>query len=127
MASEAVCGFCGAKGKSLLRCSRCKNSFYCDKEHQRKHWKQHKVSCGKAGEGADGKAAVGKKKTSKTPSESAGSDDHAKPEAVVEPHKRSEKKEGAGGETTPAPQAVDTCGPALPSPTDPSPVPGGSA
>ncbi|CAI9150120.1 unnamed protein product, partial [Rangifer tarandus platyrhynchus] len=35
---------CG-KMENLLRCSRCRSSFYCSKEHQRQDWKKHKLVC----------------------------------------------------------------------------------
>jgi hypothetical protein len=34
---------CNAIGKS--KCSRCKNAFYCSKEHQIQDWKNHKSVC----------------------------------------------------------------------------------
>ncbi|XP_074640975.1 egl nine homolog 1-like [Tubulanus polymorphus] len=39
-----VCGYCGADDYLML-CSRCKNAWYCCKEHQRVHWKDHKKLC----------------------------------------------------------------------------------
>uniref|UniRef100_Q9GZT9-3 Isoform 3 of Egl nine homolog 1 n=1 Tax=Homo sapiens TaxID=9606 RepID=Q9GZT9-3 len=36
------CELCG-KMENLLRCSRCRSSFYCCKEHQRQDWKKHKL------------------------------------------------------------------------------------
>lgn len=39
------CGHCAKMGDNLLRCSRCKNSWYCNKECQRTAWKQHKKVC----------------------------------------------------------------------------------
>ncbi|XP_007467051.1 PREDICTED: egl nine homolog 1 [Lipotes vexillifer] len=44
------CELCG-KMENLLRCSRCRRSFYCSKEHQRQDWKKHKLVC-QGGEGA---------------------------------------------------------------------------
>ncbi|XP_059756446.1 egl nine homolog 1 isoform X3 [Balaenoptera ricei] len=44
------CELCG-KMENLLRCSRCRSSFYCSKEHQRQDWKKHKLVC-QGGEGA---------------------------------------------------------------------------
>lgn len=41
------CELCG-KMENLLRCGRCRTSFYCSKEHQRQDWKKHKLQC-KAG------------------------------------------------------------------------------
>ncbi|XP_062938764.1 egl nine homolog 1 [Cynocephalus volans] len=38
------CELCG-KMENLLRCSRCRSSFYCCKEHQRRDWKKHKRVC----------------------------------------------------------------------------------
>ena len=31
--------------KDLLRCSRCKNEWYCNIEHQREHWATHRQHC----------------------------------------------------------------------------------
>ena len=42
----AYCGFCSSKEQTLLKCSRCKTVFYCNKECQRLHWKAHKPLCG---------------------------------------------------------------------------------
>lgn len=42
--------------ENLLRCSRCRSSFYCSKEHQRQDWKKHKLVC-QGGEGAPGHGA----------------------------------------------------------------------
>lgn len=43
------CAICGLRrqsdGTELLRCSRCKNEFYCSKEHQKQAWKRHKLFC----------------------------------------------------------------------------------
>jgi WD40 repeat protein len=38
------CAVCSSEGH-LLRCSRCKNCWYCNKEHQRDHWPTHKLTC----------------------------------------------------------------------------------
>ncbi|XP_074752836.1 egl nine homolog 1 isoform X2 [Athene noctua] len=53
------CELCG-KMENLLRCGRCRSSFYCSKEHQRQDWKKHKLICrggGAAAAGAAGGAA----------------------------------------------------------------------
>ncbi|XP_038616763.1 egl nine homolog 1 [Tachyglossus aculeatus] len=42
------CELCG-KMENLLRCARCRSSFYCSKEHQRQDWKKHKLICGHGG------------------------------------------------------------------------------
>lgn len=39
------CGHCCRAGESLLRCSRCKASYYCDAACQKAHWPSHKVIC----------------------------------------------------------------------------------
>eukprot|EP00978_Attheya_sp_CCMP212_P047704 scaffold422998_cov63-Attheya_sp.AAC.2 len=31
--------------KVLKKCSGCNNSFYCSREHQKLHWKEHKADC----------------------------------------------------------------------------------
>lgn len=38
------CELCG-KMENLLKCGRCRNSFYCSKAHQKQHWKEHKLIC----------------------------------------------------------------------------------
>jgi hypothetical protein len=38
-----VCASCG--GEASTRCSRCKNTGYCDTNCQHKHWKEHKKAC----------------------------------------------------------------------------------
>ncbi|XP_077024455.1 egl nine homolog 1 isoform X2 [Tamandua tetradactyla] len=47
------CELCG-KMENLLRCSRCRSSFYCSKEHQRQDWKKHKLVC----QGSEGTAEL---------------------------------------------------------------------
>ncbi|XP_032639544.1 egl nine homolog 1 isoform X2 [Chelonoidis abingdonii] len=42
------CELCG-KMENLLRCGRCRSSFYCSKEHQRQDWKKHKLICRSGG------------------------------------------------------------------------------
>jgi hypothetical protein len=42
-----ICGHCKREG-AILRCSRCKSAFYCDRACQQRHWPAHKPSC-KAG------------------------------------------------------------------------------
>lgn len=41
----AACAFCSTEKADLLKCSRCKSVFYCNKECQRLHWKAHKTIC----------------------------------------------------------------------------------
>ncbi|XP_066535539.1 egl nine homolog 1 [Hoplias malabaricus] len=44
---KQFCELCG-KMENLLKCGRCRNSFYCSKEHQRQHWTKHKLICKEA-------------------------------------------------------------------------------
>ncbi|XP_055380294.1 uncharacterized protein LOC129611259 [Condylostylus longicornis] len=37
------CALCGCEAKSF--CSACRTTKYCSVEHQKKHWKQHKIDC----------------------------------------------------------------------------------
>ncbi|XP_067391847.1 egl nine homolog 1 isoform X2 [Emydura macquarii macquarii] len=50
------CELCG-KMENLLRCGRCRSSFYCSKEHQRQDWKKHKLVCRSGAAAAAGGAA----------------------------------------------------------------------
>ncbi|KAK7139718.1 hypothetical protein R3I94_012388 [Phoxinus phoxinus] len=34
--------------ENLLKCGRCRISFYCSKDHQKQHWKKHKLTCREA-------------------------------------------------------------------------------
>uniref|UniRef100_A0A3B3S5Y7 hypoxia-inducible factor-proline dioxygenase n=1 Tax=Paramormyrops kingsleyae TaxID=1676925 RepID=A0A3B3S5Y7_9TELE len=43
------CELCG-KMENLLKCARCRSCFYCSKEHQKQHWKKHKLVCKEADE-----------------------------------------------------------------------------
>ncbi|XP_013986717.1 egl nine homolog 1 isoform X2 [Salmo salar] len=45
---QQYCELCG-KMENLLKCGRCRNSFYCSKEHQKSDWKKHKQFCKEAG------------------------------------------------------------------------------
>lgn len=51
------CELCG-KMENLLRCGRCRSSFYCSKEHQRQDWKKHKLVCRSGGGAAAGGGAA---------------------------------------------------------------------
>lgn len=44
---KQYCELCG-KMENLLKCGRCRSSFYCSKEHQKQHWKKHKLICKEA-------------------------------------------------------------------------------
>jgi len=43
-----LCNTCSSRaepGSKLLKCSRCRNAFYCNKECQQADWCQHSKSC----------------------------------------------------------------------------------
>ncbi|XP_073690657.1 egl nine homolog 1 [Garra rufa] len=44
---KQYCELCG-KMENLLKCGRCRISFYCSKEHQKQHWRKHKLTCREA-------------------------------------------------------------------------------
>lgn len=41
--TEGVCSICGEH--ATLKCSSCKQEFYCSKEHQRQDWSRHRSAC----------------------------------------------------------------------------------
>lgn len=41
------CAYCNKSDTKLLRCGRCKTTYYCSKECQKPHWKKHKKVCKK--------------------------------------------------------------------------------
>jgi len=45
VSDERICAVC--RELSKVRCSACKNVWYCGEEHQKEHWKIHKVECSK--------------------------------------------------------------------------------
>eukprot|EP01084_Bolivina_argentea_P178375 308336_1 len=42
-----ICGWCGKESEHLLRCGKCKHTYYCSVDCQRPHWKYHKKWCKK--------------------------------------------------------------------------------
>jgi len=40
---SSTCAIC--REKSDQRCGGCKRTYYCSKEHQKQHWKEHKDTC----------------------------------------------------------------------------------
>ena len=40
-----VCALCLSGGRELSRCSNCRQSYYCDRECQVKHWDVHSIVC----------------------------------------------------------------------------------
>ena len=43
--SAKMCSACGKKSDTLKKCIACKCVWYCDKDCQNKHWKEHKAEC----------------------------------------------------------------------------------
>lgn len=39
------CFYTTCENQGLYRCSICKIALYCSADHQKLHWKQHKISC----------------------------------------------------------------------------------
>ena len=44
-APTKLCSACGEKSDALKKCRACKCVWYCDKDCQNKHWKEHKHEC----------------------------------------------------------------------------------
>eukprot|EP01084_Bolivina_argentea_P073977 134212_1 len=40
------CKYCKDKNRKLFLCNGCKKVYYCSHNHQKRDWKQHKISCG---------------------------------------------------------------------------------
>lgn len=41
-----VCSFCEEESPDLLKCSRCKEVYYCSRDCQRGHWREgHREDC----------------------------------------------------------------------------------
>lgn len=45
MSQPRNCHFCLKPATSNLRCSRCKNAYYCNQNCQKADWKTHKTYC----------------------------------------------------------------------------------
>lgn len=46
--SMKECAYCASREEEKLRRCACKHLYYCSKEHQRMHWKIHKLMCSAA-------------------------------------------------------------------------------
>jgi pre-rRNA-processing protein TSR4 len=44
--SRHLCELCGCRAPHI--CSNCKSAHYCSREHQKSHWRLHKLTCGKS-------------------------------------------------------------------------------
>ncbi|XP_070834258.1 egl nine homolog 1 [Chaetodon trifascialis] len=91
------CELCG-KMENLLKCGRCRSSFYCSKEHQKQHWKKHKLICKEAD-----KAQLPKHKPEPTPP--SGDD--------KEPEKHGEKISPKQTDSASLPQTTNTEAPGV--------------
>ncbi|XP_039994751.1 egl nine homolog 1 [Xiphias gladius] len=91
------CELCG-KMENLLKCGRCRSSFYCSKEHQKQHWKKHKLICKEAD-----KAQLAKQKPEQAP---PSGDDKA-------PEKYREKKSPEPADSSSLPQTTNTEAPGV--------------
>jgi hypothetical protein len=45
--TTSTCSACGLPGGAASRCSRCSAVRYCDRRCQKRHWTQHKLTCGR--------------------------------------------------------------------------------
>jgi len=43
--TKLLCSACGKKSNTLKNCTACECVWYCDKDCQNKHWKEHKKEC----------------------------------------------------------------------------------
>lgn len=82
--------------ENLLKCSRCRTSFYCSKEHQKQHWKKHKLICKEVD-----KAQLPRQKPEQTPP----SGNHREPEKITP-----EKAISASPRTADVPKVCDRVG-----------------
>lgn len=96
------CELCG-KMENLLRCSRCRSSFYCSKEHQRQDWKKHKLVC-QGGEGAPGHGAGQHQPRGPAPTPASGAPPPRSGGAAVREAKKGPRRRDSA--------ATDSAGPA---------------
>lgn len=94
------CELCG-KMENLLKCGRCRSSFYCSKEHQKQHWKKHKLICKEVD-----KAQLSKQK----PEQAPPSDEDKASEKCQEERKPPEQVDSAQITNSAAPGLGDKSG-----------------
>ncbi|XP_051849569.1 egl nine homolog 1 isoform X2 [Antechinus flavipes] len=107
------CELCG-KMENLLRCSRCRSSFYCSKEHQRQDWKKHKLVC----HGGGGAAEHGPGGGGRPQSQSPGPSTHpaTTPKAALKEAKKAQPPPARRDTTSPEASAAAGTGAAPPPP-----------
>lgn len=77
------CELCG-KMENLLKCGRCRSSFYCSKEHQKQHWKKHKLICKEADKAQLPKQEPERTSPSPSPPPPPSQGNHKEPETCRE-------------------------------------------
>ncbi|XP_060247781.1 egl nine homolog 1 isoform X2 [Meriones unguiculatus] len=106
------CELCG-KMENLLRCGRCRSSFYCCKEHQRQDWKKHKLVC-QGGEAPRAQPASAQPRAAPPPGGAPG---------AARAGGAARRGDGAAASRVPGPEdaarARSGPGPAEPGPEDP--------
>uniref|UniRef100_A0AAZ3RQJ4 hypoxia-inducible factor-proline dioxygenase n=1 Tax=Oncorhynchus tshawytscha TaxID=74940 RepID=A0AAZ3RQJ4_ONCTS len=88
------CELCG-KMENLLKCGRCRNSFYCSKEHQKQHWKMHKVNCKES----EVKPQVSKQKSAEPQAPSGGIEGQTLPSPQLKTRVQPDNTASPSGET----------------------------
>ncbi|XP_007481677.1 egl nine homolog 1 [Monodelphis domestica] len=113
------CELCG-KMENLLRCSRCRSSFYCSKEHQRQDWKKHKLVChgGEHGPGGGGRPQPQPPGASHPATPSKASRARLK-EGKKAPQQQQQQRPPPPHRDTTSPEAVAGTGAVLPPPPPP--------
>ncbi|XP_050998709.1 egl nine homolog 1-like [Acomys russatus] len=109
------CELCG-KMENLLRCGRCRSSFYCCKEHQRQDWKKHKLVC-QGGEAPRAQPAPAQPRVAPPPAGAPG---------AARAGRAARREDSAAASRVPGPedaaQARSGPGPAEPGSEDPPPA-----
>lgn len=96
------CELCG-KMENLLKCGRCRNSFYCSKEHQIQDWTKHKRVCKKESDKSQCPGQPG-----------PGQPGPAQPSRHAKEGQRLSRKNSASKQSNAATQSTSETGPANP-------------
>ncbi|XP_030234092.1 egl nine homolog 1 isoform X1 [Gadus morhua] len=87
---RSYCELCG-KMENLLKCGRCRSSFYCSKEHQKQHWGTHKLICKEADT-----AAAAQQGPKQTPEPALSAREGKEPEGSKLKNRSAEQPEPSG-------------------------------
>ncbi|XP_056464950.1 egl nine homolog 1 isoform X3 [Gadus macrocephalus] len=87
---RSYCELCG-KMENLLKCGRCRSSFYCSKEHQKQHWGTHKLICKEADT-----AAAAQQGPKQTPEPALSAREGKEPERSKQKNRSAEQPEPSG-------------------------------